>query len=62
MAPIEMCIRDRDSTLYVATKGGLIIIDTETQAYNIYAEAGRFKENNMLTVYKAVSYTHLSFL
>lgn len=30
---------DKDSTLYVATKGGLIIIDTETQAYNIYAEA-----------------------
>lgn len=55
--PGEFFVRDmyydKDSTLYVATKGGLIIIDTETQAYNIYAEAGRFKENNMLTVYKA---------
>ena len=54
--PGEFFVRDmyydKDSTLYVATKGGLIIIDTETQAYNIYAEAGRFKENNMLTVYK----------
>lgn len=43
---------DNDKHLYVASKGGLIIIDIETQAYNIYSETTRFKENNMLTVYK----------
>ena len=43
---------DNDRHLYVASTGGLIIIDTETQAYNIYSETSRFKETNMLTVYK----------
>ncbi len=43
---------DNDRHLYVATSGGLIIIDTETQAYNIYAHNSRFKESYMLTVYK----------
>lgn len=47
----DMCY-DNDRHLYVATSGGLIIIDTETQAYTIHADTGRFKENNMLTVYK----------
>lgn len=54
--PGEFFVRDtyydNDRHLYVATQGGLIIIDTETQAYHIYSEASRFKENNMLTVYK----------
>jgi len=54
--PGEFFVRDmyydHEKHLYVATKEGLIIIDTETQAYNICSEAGRFKENNMLTVYK----------
>ena len=54
--PGEFFVRDMyydsDRHLYVATSGGLIIIDTETQAYNIFADNGRFKENNMLTVYK----------
>lgn len=43
---------DKDRHLYVAAKGGLIIIDTETQAYTIYAGDSRFKENEMFTVYK----------
>ena len=43
---------DNEHQLYVATSGGLIVIDTETKAYNIYSETSRFKENNMLTVYK----------
>ena len=43
---------DNDRHLYVAANGGLIIIDTETQAYNIYSRTSRFKESNMLTVYK----------
>ena len=54
--PGEFFVRDmyydNDRHLYVASKGGLIIIDTETQAYNIYSETTRFKETDMLTVYK----------
>lgn len=54
--PGEFFVRDmyydNDRHLYVASKGGLIIIDTETQAYNICSETARFEENNMLTVYK----------
>lgn len=54
--PGEFYVRDMfyddDRHLYVATKGGLIVIDTETRAYNICSEPGRFKENNMLTVCK----------
>lgn len=54
--PEEFFVRDmhydKDKHLYVATHGGLILIDIETQAYTIYMEASRFKETDMLTVYK----------
>ena len=54
--PEEFFVRDmyydNDHHLYIATSGGLIVIDTENQAYNIYSETSRFKENTMLTVYK----------
>ncbi len=43
---------DNDRHLYVATHNGLIEIDTETGTYNIHSETGRFKENNIFTVYK----------
>lgn len=43
---------DNDRHLYVAAREGLIIIDTETLAYNICSETVNFKENCMLTVYK----------
>lgn len=43
---------DGDQHIYVATHEGLIVINTDTQAYNIYNEAGRFKENDINTVYK----------
>ena len=52
--PGEFFVRDmyydKDSTLYVATRR-TIIIDTKPKPI-IYIEASRFKENNMLTVYK----------
>ena len=47
----DMCY-DGDHRLYVATQNGLIVIDTDTQSYNIYNDAGRFRENNINTVYK----------
>lgn len=43
---------DGGNRLYVATHTGLILIDTDTQAYTIYNDAGRFKENDINTVYK----------
>ncbi len=49
---IQDMFYDNDHGLYVASIGGLIIIDTETQAYEIHAENSRFKETKMLTVYK----------
>ena len=44
---------DKDSTLYVATRERAHYYQYKMpKTYNIYAEASRFKENNMLTVYK----------
>lgn len=50
--PVSDMFYDGGRHLYVATHSGLIVIDTDTQAYTIYNEAGRFKENNINTVYK----------
>ncbi len=43
---------DNEKTLYVASTGGLIVIDMETQTCEIYSETSRFKETQILTVYK----------
>lgn len=50
--PVSDMFYDGDQHLYVATHEGLIVINTDTQAYTIYNEAGRFKENDINTVYK----------
>ena len=38
--------------IYVASNGGLIIIDTENQTYSLFDEDNHFSEKNILTVYK----------
>ena len=43
---------DSDKYLYVASNGGLIIIDTENQTYSLFDEDNHFSEKNILTVYK----------
>lgn len=54
--PGEFFIRDMyydsDKYLYVASNGGLIIIDTENQTYSLFDEDNHFSEKNILTVYK----------
>lgn len=50
--PVSDMFYDGGQHLYVATHEGLIVINTDTQAYTIYNEAGRFKENDINTVYK----------
>ena len=54
--PGEFFIRDMyydsDKYLYVASNGGLIIIDTENQTYSLFDEDNYFSEKNILTVYK----------
>ena len=50
--PVSDMYYDGKRHLYVATHSGLIVIDTETQAYNIYNEAGKFRENDVYTVYQ----------
>ncbi|MCD8292616.1 MAG: response regulator [Prevotellaceae bacterium] len=49
---IQDMFYDGGHCLYVASIGGLVIIDTNTRAYTIYDETSRFRESKMLTVYK----------
>ena len=54
--PWEYSVRDmyydKQRTLYVATLGGLILIDTETLSYDICSENNRFREQDVQTVYE----------
>lgn len=54
--PEEFFIRDmyydNERFLYVASNGGVIIIDTESKTYSLLGENGHFNEKNILTVYK----------
>jgi len=54
--PGEFFVRDmyydRGKYLYVATSGGMIVIDAETHSYQILSGNGKFLEDEMLTVYK----------
>lgn len=54
--PGEYSVRDmyydKDRTLYVATLGGLILIDTDALSYDICSENHRFREQDVQTVYK----------
>lgn len=56
VSPRRVFIRDMyydsDKYLYVASNGGLIIIDTENQTYSLFDEDNHFSEKNILTVYK----------
>lgn len=54
--PWEYSVRDMyydgGNQLYVATLGGLVLIDTEKQSYDLCPENHRFRETDVQTVYK----------
>lgn len=54
--PGEFFIRDmyydNDKYLYVASNGGVIIVNIESRTYSLLNENSHFNENNLLTIYK----------